>query len=594
MENQRLLLLAALTFVLFMLWQNWLGFQAKKHPPPAPPVATAPAGTPVASPGAPVATTPGQDLPTAASSVSAGPQVLGSGQRVRVVTDLFDAEIDTIGGDLRRVGLRTYPESVQQPGQPFELLKDSSAEIFIAQSGFLGLDNSPAPNHYAQFVPEQSEYRLPDGQDTLNVRLNWTDPSGVKVIKTYTFRRGSFLVELNQRLENGSTGDWRGSQYRQFQRTPPPKVSSYFGSGVITYTGAVISTPEQRYEKISFDQIAKKELNQKAVKDGWVAMIQHYFLGAWIPNVGEADDFYTKAVSGNRYVLGISGQVQTVPAGAASDFRTRLYVGPKLPSVLEEVAPNLQLTVDYGVLTIIAEPLFWLLKWIHTIIGNWGWAIIFLTILIKLAFYKLSETSYRSMANMRRLAPQLTRLKELYGDDKQKMNEAMMGLYKKEKVNPLGGCLPILVQIPVFIALYWVLVETVQLRQAPFMFWIRDLAIPDPLYVLPLIMGVTMFIQQKLSPAPPDPVQAKVMMALPIVFTFMFLWFPAGLVLYWVVNNLLSIAQQWVITKRVESGADTAALKAKAGSGLGEQARKLLTLAKQALPGQKNSGKRKK
>jgi YidC/Oxa1 family membrane protein insertase len=257
-----------------------------------------------------------------------------------------------------------------------------------------------------------------------------------------------------------------------------------------------------------------------------------------------------------------------VPVGAAGDFRTQLYIGPKLPDVLEKTAPSLQLTVDYGTLTIIAEPLFWLLKAIHAIVGNWGWAIIFLTILIKLAFYKLSETSYRSMANMRRLAPELTRLKELYGDDKQKMNEAMMAMYKREKVNPLGGCLPILVQIPVFIALYWVLVESVQLRQAPFMFWIKDMSIPDPFYVLPLIMGVTMFIQQKLSPAPPDPIQAKVMMSLPIVFTFMFLWFPSGLVLYWVVNNVLSIAQQWVITKRVESGADAAAVaKAKEEPG---------------------------
>jgi YidC/Oxa1 family membrane protein insertase len=417
----------------------------------------------------------------------------------------------------------------------------------------------------------------------------------VKVIKTYVFRRGSFLVELNQRVENGGASDWQGGQYRQFQRIPPKVVSSFFGSGVITYTGAVISTPEQRYEKISFSDIAKQELNQP-VKDGWVAMIQHYFLGAWVPNPGETEDFYTKAVDGSRYVVGMRGAVQTVPVGATGDFRTRLYVGPKLPKVLENVAPNLQLTVDYGKLTIIAEPLFWLLNAIHAILGNWGWAIIFLTILIKLAFYKLSETSYRSMANMRRLAPELTRLKELYGDDKQKMNEAMMGLYKKEKVNPLGGCLPILVQIPVFIALYWVLVESVQLRQAPFMLWIKDMAIPDPYYVLPLIMGVTMFVQQKLSPAPPDPVQAKVMMALPIVFTFMFLWFPAGLVLYWVVNNMLSIAQQWMITKRVESGADAAALKAKEGSGLGlgEQAKKLLTLVKQALPEPKNPGKRKK
>ena len=588
MENQRLLLFAALVFVLFMLWQNWLEFQAIKHPPPAPPVATAPVGS---TPGQP-ALIPGQDVPTAAPLANPGLQALGGGQRVRVTTDLFEAEIDTIGGDLRQVGLRTYPESIQQRDQPFLLLKDRGAEIFIAQSGLLERNKGPAPNHYALFTAEQSEYRLADGQDTLDVRLHWADPSGVKVTKIYTFQRGSFLVELNQRVENGGAGDWQGSQYRQFQRTPPKTSNSYFSGGVVTYTGAVVSTPEQRYEKISFDDIAKKELDQ-TVKGGWIAMIQHYFLGAWIPGSGETDSFYTRVVGGNRYVVGMTGAEQTVPAGATGDFRTGLYVGPKLADVLDQAAPNLHLTVDYGVLTIIAEPLFWLLKAIHAIVGNWGWAIIFLTILIKLAFYKLSETSYRSMANMRRLAPELTRLKEMYGDDKQKMNEAMMGLYKKEKVNPLGGCLPILVQIPVFIALYWVLVESVQLRQAPFMLWIQDMAIPDPYYVLPLIMGVTMFVQQKLSPAPPDPIQAKVMMALPIVFTFMFLWFPAGLVLYWVVNNILSIAQQYVITKRVESGADAAAVaKAKEEPGwfgklLDQNRQKLVAMIKKASPAKK-------
>jgi YidC/Oxa1 family membrane protein insertase len=591
MENQRLIFFAALMFVLFLLWQNWMEFQAKKHPPPVPPVATVPARS-AGQAGVP-APAPGQDVPTAAPAVGAGPQAIGSGQRIHVATDLFEAEIDTLGGDLRRMGLRTYPESIQQPDHPFQLLRDDGAEIFIAQSGLVALNNGPAPSHYAQFSPEETEYRLADGQDTLDVRLHWSDPSGLKVVKTYTFRRGSFLVELNQRVENGAASDWRGGQYRQFQRTPPKTSNSYFGGGVITYTGAVISTPEQRYQKISFDEIAKKELSQP-VKDGWVAMIQHYFLGAWVPNVGEAEDFYTKVVGGNRYVLGMRGSVQAVPAGATGDFRTRLYVGPKLPDVLEKIAPNLQLTVDYGSLTIIAEPLFWLLKAIHAIVGNWGWAIIFLTILIKLAFYKLSETSYRSMANMRRMAPELTRLKELYGDDKQKMNQEMMALYKREKVNPLGGCLPILVQIPVFIALYWVLVESVQLRQAPFMLWINDMAIPDPYYVLPLVMGVTMFVQQKLSPAPPDPVQAKVMMALPVVFTFMFLWFPAGLVLYWVVNNMLSITQQWVITKRVESGADSGKGGGKIAGLLGKQVDKLVDLAKQSLAGPTKPGKRRK
>ena len=597
MENQRLIFFAALMFVLFLLWQNWMEFQAKKHPPPVPPVATAPAHS-AGQAGVP-APAPGQDVPTAAPAVGAGPQALGSGQRIHVATDLFEAEIDTLGGDLRRMGLRTYPESIQQPDHPFQLLRDDGAEIFIAQSGLLAPNNGPAPNRNAQFGAEQTDYRLADGQDALDVRLHWSDPSGLKVVKTYTFRRGSFLVELNQRVENGGASDWQGAQYRQFQRTPPIKSNSYFGGGVVTYTGAVISTPEQRYQKISFDEIAKKELSQP-VKDGWVAMIQHYFLGAWLPDAGETNDFYTLKVAGsNRYVLGMRGAVQTVPAGATGDFHTRLYVGPKLPSVLEGVAPNLHLTVDYGALTIIAEPLFWLLKAIHAIVGNWGWAIIFLTILIKLAFYKLSETSYRSMANMRRMAPELTRLKELYGDDKQKMNQEMMALYKREKVNPLGGCLPILVQIPVFIALYWVLVESVQLRQAPFMLWIKDMAIPDPYYVLPLVMGVTMFVQQKLSPAPPDPVQAKVMMALPVVFTFMFLWFPAGLVLYWVVNNMLSITQQWVITKRVESGADSGKGDAGKGGGkiaglLGKQVDKLVDLAKRSLAGPTKPGKRRK
>lgn len=583
-ENQRLLLFAALMFVLFLLWQNWLEFQALKHPPPMPPVATTPAtGSTSTVPGI-AEVKPGQDIPTVAAAPSAGPQTLSGGQRVRVTTDLFEAEIDTVGGDLRQVGLRTYPDSVRHLDQPYLLLKDSGPDLFIAQSGLVALNNGPAPTHYAPFVSEQTDYRLADGQDVVNVRLNWSDPSGVKVTKVYTFRRGSFLVELNQRVENGGASDWQGSQYRQFQRIPPKTSSSFFGGGVITYTGAVVSTPEQRYEKVSFGDIDKQALNQP-VKDGWVAMIQHYFLGAWVPNVGETNTFYTKAVGGDRYIVGMTGPTQSVPAGAASDFRTQLFIGPKLPEVLDQVAPNLHLTVDYGTLTIIAEPLFWLLKAIHAILGNWGWAIIFLTILIKLAFYKLSETSYRSMANMRRLAPELTRLKELYGDDKQKMNEAMMAMYKREKVNPLGGCLPILVQIPVFIALYWVLVESVQLRQAPFMFWIRDMSIPDPFYVLPLIMGVTMFIQQKLSPAPPDPIQAKVMMSLPIVFTFMFLWFPAGLVLYWVVNNVLSIAQQWVITKRVESGADAAAVaKAKEEPGwVGVQFRKLVDQGRQKL-----------
>jgi YidC/Oxa1 family membrane protein insertase len=432
------------------------------------------------------------------------------------------------------------------------LLQDSKAETFIAQSGLIS-DSGSAPNHYAQFIPEQTEYRLQEGQDSLEVPLTWTEASGLKVVKAYTFHRGSFVVDLSQRVENASSQDWRGSQYRQMQRTPQEKPSGILTGGIYTYTGGVISTPDKHYEKISFDTIANKDLNLE-VKGGWIAMIQHYFLAAWIPDQNEFNNFYTKALGNNRFVLGmVESKRQTAPAGGSATFHSRFYVGPKVQDKLEEVAPYLNLTVDYGLLTVIAQPLFWMLKLIHRVIGNWGWAIIVLTILIKAAFFKLSETSYRSMANMRRLTPQFAKIKERYGDDKQKMNQALMEMYKKEKINPLGGCLPIIVQIPVFIALYWVLLETVELRQAPFMFWIQDLSAKDPYFVLPLIMGATMFIQQKLNPPPPDPVQAKVMMALPLVFTVFFLWFPSGLVLYWVVNNVLSIAQQYVITKRVEA-----------------------------------------
>ena len=550
MENhQRLFLVLSLVFVLFLIWQAWLEEQAAKTRP-----------IPATTQPVPGETVPGdsvptqQDVPSTATPTDTPPTAepaLSSAQRVRVVTDVFEVEIDAIGGDVRHVGLRTYPRSLDQKDEPFVLLKDTRTELFIAQSGLISPDGA-APNHYAQFVPEQNEYRLQEGQDSLKVPLTWTDESGLKVIKTYTFYRDSFVIDVDHRLENTTAEEWHGSQYRQLQRTPPVDSGST-AWGVYTYTGGVISTPEKNYEKISLDDMAKKSL-ERQVRGGWVAMIQHYFIGTWVPDQDETNTFYTRTIDGNRYVLGMVGPQQAVPAGDSAIFHSRLYVGPKIQDRLKELAPHLELTVDYGFLTIIAQPLFWLLKAIYNVVGNWGWAIILLTVLIKLVFYKLSETSYKSMANMRRLAPRLTTLKERYGNDRQKMNQAMMELYKQEKINPLGGCLPILVQIPVFIALYWMLLESVELRQAPFMLWIQDLSTRDPYFVLPIIMGVTMFIQQKLNPPPPDPIQAKIMMALPLVFTVFFLWFPAGLVLYWVVNNVLSIAQQYVITKRVEAG----------------------------------------
>ena len=338
--------------------------------------------------------------------------------------------------------------------------------------------------------------------------------------------------------------------YDQLQRTElyDPTKSSF----VHTYTGAVYYGPETKYKKESFDDIAKAPLDIVIV-DGWVAMIQHYFMAAWIPPTQREETFYTKAIDGQRFIIGMYSPTVTIaPGGGTHTFSSRLFAGPKLQDTLAQVAPGLDLAVDYGWLTILAQPIYWLLSTIHDVVGNWGWAIIILTILIKGAFYKLSETSYKSMANMRKLTPRMQALKDRYGDDKERLNQAMMEMYKKEKINPLGGCLPILVQIPVFISLYWVLLESVELRHAPFILWLDNLTAPDPYYVLPLIMGVSMFIQQKLNPPPPDPIQAKVMMALPFVFTVFFAFFPSGLVLYWTVNQLLSITQQWYITRTID------------------------------------------
>ncbi|TCO82781.1 protein translocase subunit yidC [Plasticicumulans lactativorans] len=555
MENQRLFLFFALILVLFLIWQAWNEEKVARLAPPASPVTavtpSAPAGATGGEAAAPRHDVPGS--PQQALPAVPGGSTLKSGTRIHVQTDVYDIVIDSVGGDLRQAGLRTYPQSIDHRDRPFVLMQDGS-EFYIAQSGLVASEGE-APDHYAVYSAEQTDYRLADGQDRLEVPLVWTSPSGVKVTKTYTFHRGSFVIDLDHRVVNASAEPWRGSQYRQLQRTG---VSTSVGIGqTYTYTGGVVSTPEKNYEKLDFASLAKQDFNQD-VTGGWLAMIQHYFVSAIVPNQGETNAFYSRALGDNRFVLGMRGAAQSVDPGASADFATRLYVGPKLQDELAKVAPHLELTVDYGKLTLIAQPLFWALKHIHGLIGNWGWSIIILTVLIKLAFFKLSETSYRSMARMRTLAPKMQDLKQRYGDDKQKLNQAMMELYKKEKVNPLGGCLPIVVQIPVFIALYWMLLESVELRQAPWLGWIADLSAQDPFYVLPIIMGATMVIQQRLNPPPPDPVQAKVMMFLPVLFTFMFLWFPSGLVLYWVVNNTLSILQQWVITRRVEAGKDAA------------------------------------
>lgn len=547
MDNIRLFLFMGLALVLLLLYQAWMQDYGPSMKPPQDGTATS------------------QSAPVDGSvpSVSAGPEAalpgtvpgqeatqVARGDTVRVVTDRLEVEISTRGGDVRRVDLPTYPVSLDQPDVPFRLLDDSAGLFHVAQSGLLTASGE-APNHTAQFTATQAEYMLPDGADTLVVPLRWTSPAGLEVEKRFIFKRDSFLIDVQFVVTNNSGETIDLSQYRQLQRTLPQDDGQAF---IYTYTGGVIYDPEDKYQKIDFDDIASAQLSRD-IDHGWAAMIQHYFLAAWIPAPEQTNRYESKLVDGGRYLLRLISPSERVEPGASATLATQLYVGPKEQARLENVAEGLVLTVDYGVLTFIAQPIYWLMEKIHGVVGNWGWTIILLTLLIKVAFYKLSETSYKSMANMRKMQPKLTALRERYGDDKQRLQQAMMEIYKKEKINPLGGCLPILIQIPVFISLYWVLLESVELRQAPWILWINDLSTKDPYFVLPIIMGASMFVQMKLNPPPADPMQAKIMMALPFVFTAMFLFFPSGLVLYWVVNNLLSILQQWLIIRRVEAGA---------------------------------------
>lgn len=546
MDNPRVLLAIALSFLVLLIWQAWMQDYGPQPQETAQTTTASDASLPDAATGEDLPATHDDSLQQPAEAVALQ---LAAGEKVEVITDLFRAVIDTRGGDLREVDLLNYPVALEPDSPPFKLLETGAEQLFIAQSG-LRAGKEPEPTHHASFRPESNRYELAAESNQIEVPLHWSNGQGVEVTKLYRFRRDSYVIEVEFRVRNASGEAWKAQPYYQLQRTPLVNVNRL----IHTYTGGVLYSPEEKYQKISFDDMREANLNRE-VTDGWAAMIQHYFVGAWVPTAGEPQRYYSRALQGDRYVIGLIGPSVSVPAGEEQSSSARLFVGPKLQHRLEAVAPGLELTVDYGKLTFIAEPIFWLLEKIHALVGNWGWSIIFLTILIKLAFFKLSETSYKSMANMRKLAPRLQALKERYGDDKQKLNQAMMDMYKKEKVNPLGGCLPVLVQIPVFIALYWVLLESVEMRQAPFMLWIQNLSSPDPYYILPLIMGVTMFIQQKLNPAPMDPMQAKVMMILPVVFTVFFAFFPSGLVLYWVVNNTLSIAQQYVITKRVEAAA---------------------------------------
>ena len=555
MDNSRLFLFAALIFVAMLMWQQWQAdYGPRSQPAPAPQAEQMGIdGEP-----APLAV---DDLPEQADEIAATTgtesttpsvsQVEPARQLVLVDTDVIQAQIDTRGGVIRSLKLKKYPTSLEQPDDWLELIHSESNTVYILQSG-LRNKQELAPTHHSVYAVDATEFTLDEGQTELLVPMVW-EKDGIRVTKTYRFVRGDYLIEVGHRVENQSAAEWQGSQYRQIQRSRPLETSKL----LYTYTGSVYYNEESKYEKVDFDDMEDSQLRLES-DGGWIAMIQHYFLSSWVPGAEEKNLVYSIANTKRNpatYTIGMRSQNIAVAVGDSGEFSSRLFVGPKIPGRLEEISPGLELTVDYGVLTFLSKPLYWLLSWFHSFVNNWGVAIILLVFTIKALFYKLSETSYRSMAKMRKVSPRLKTLKERYGDDRQKMNQAMMELYKTEKINPMSGCLPILIQIPVFIALYWALLESVELRQAPFILWIKDLSVMDPYFVLPILMGISMVVQQKLNPPPPDPIQAKIMMALPFVFTVFFAFFPAGLVLYWVVNNVLSIAQQWVITKRIEAGA---------------------------------------
>lgn len=537
LDNIRIALYVTLVVLVFLLYEAWV----KDHPQVivAPAATTAPAGRFV------------PDLASPATTSATPPvviQTMTPSSLVRVITDVFDVSIDTRGGDVVRANLLKYPESLNAK-KPFVLFNDETNTRYIAESGLLSKMGPDTSQGQAIYTTTQSKYLLSSQENNLIVKLYW-QKNNIKVTKIFTFVRGSYEIKVNYEIDNQSNQPWEGHLYTQLMRTdtPPPNQGGLVN--LATYFGAAVSSPQKPFEKISFKDMLTNNFEQ-SVQDGWAAMIQHYFVSAWIPPKTAVSTYYSRAQDG-LYTIGMMGSPLKVLPGTSASTEAKLYAGPAITDQLEKVAPGLQLTIDYGWFWFISVIIFWMMQHIHNIVGNWGWAIVIVTVIIKLIFYYPSNKSYRSMSAMKKLQPKIEELKLRFGDDRQKLTQATLDLYRQEKVNPMSGCLPIVIQIPVFIALYWVLVESVQLRQAPFIFWIQDLSQQDPYYVLPLLMGVSMFLQQRLNPPPPDPMQAKIMMLMPIIFTVLFANFPAGLMLYWFVNNTLSFLQQWQMMRKLD------------------------------------------
>lgn len=553
MDTRRFIIFIVLSFAILFGWQEW---QRHAHPEQYLPKAETKAATSPAAGSAPAAS----DAP----AVQEASTQLQRTTTVKVKTDLFEAHLDTMGADLRRLVLLKHGEHAD-PKKPMALLQDGPDHIHVAQTGLLMAGMPNLPTHRTLFATTAKDVELAPGQDSVTVRFEAPPVGGVKVAKLYTFKRGSYVMDVKYEIVNTSSGPLSlSSYYRLLRDNKVPEGSDFLGAS--TFTGPAIYTDEKKFKKIEFKDIdkGKQDLYPAEAKDGWVAMLQHYFASAWLLSANgnsnvcakTACRFEIKAVGDNNYQAAAVVTIPTILPDSRGEITVPLFVGPQETRALEAAATGLEFVKDYGIFTVLAKPLFWLLSWIHELVGNWGWAIVLLTILIKTLLYPLAAASYRSMARMKKLAPRMERLKAQHGDDRMKFQQAVMELYKTEKVNPLGGCLPMLVQIPVFIALYWTLLAAVELRQAPWIFWITDLSIADPYYVLPVLMGITSYVQTMFNPPSTDPLQDKMMKIMPVIFSVMFLFFPAGLVLYYVVQNILTIAQQWYVTRSIEKAED--------------------------------------
>jgi len=559
MDNPRIYLWIG---VALLLWMNVVQWSRDYGAAPAaattPAASTDPAAVQTAEDQAARAQLPSIPTGDAAAPATAGdpgvpaPAATATQPSVRVVTDVLDLDISLQGGDFVRADLLQYPRDKRPGSPPVRLFGTQEPDYSVARSGLRALNGRPEPTHLAVFTSTAQEFRMAPGATELRVPLTWTDGQGVTVTKTYVFRPGSYAIGIEYEVDNRSATEWSGASYVQLARHVYAQDRSMFDVESYAYRGPAIYDG-QKYRKLDIDDKEEGRFAQN-VTDGWMATMQHHFVSAAVPPKGE-DYHITLGRDGTHALLTQRGPLKSVPAGTVGRFNETIFVGPKLQAQLKEVGPRLELTADYGKLTILSQPLFWLLQKVYGFVGNWGWAIIIVTILLKLLFYKLTETSGRSMAKMRTIAPRIKSIQERYKDDRDQLAKQMMEVYKREKINPVAGCLPILVQIPVFLAFYWVLLESVEMRQAPWMLWIQDLSSKDPFFILPILMGVAMYGQFKLNPAPPDPMQAKIFAFMPVIMTVMMAWFPSGLVLYWLTNTLLSIAQQWNINRVVEAEA---------------------------------------